>query len=182
MHVPPNVTIPCTEPVSGTRKDRKEELKKVEQRKKAPGAFLGHGTCGPLYSLPLPVSWDGGPGGEDSVHSHIFKPHALASARSCTKPGSRPAHGCLLPASARSSGIMSSHRLGTSGISLPGDLWIGFGQRKKHFGPCFWTPLGCSRAPGVTFCHANQGCTRTVGQWVELAETPAPKPTQTPKS
>lgn len=178
MHLPPNLTIPCTEPVSGTRKDRKEELKK-RATKESTGSLPGTwDTCGPLYSLPLPVSWDGGPGGEDSVHSHIFKPHALASALSRVQ--ALPTAACSLPVPdllAPCPATDWEHQ----GF-LPGDLWIGFGQRKKHFGPCFWTPLGCSRAPGVTFCHANQGCTRTVGQWVELAETPTPKPSQTPKS
>lgn len=60
MHLPPNLTIPCTEPVSGTQKDRKEELKK-EQRKKAPGAFLGHGTHVALFTACPCLS----PGTED---------------------------------------------------------------------------------------------------------------------
>lgn len=99
----------------------------------------------------------------------------------CTKQGLSAAHGCLLPASAcplaPRPAAGQEHR-----ALLPGDLRIGFGQRKKHFGPRFWTPPtpGCLTAHGVTFCCANRGWTRTRwelgGQWA-----PTPKHSQTPQ-
>lgn len=92
------------------------------------------------------------------MHSDLCKPSCSPI---CTEQGLSGAHSCLLPASAPSSGTVSSRRLGTSETSPRGPPdWLWAEEE------AFWTPflepaLGCVKAPGVTFCRASRGCTKT---------------------